>query len=408
MKKVLLFSDNSVYGGSERLVYSIIMNEAIASRYRIIFTFGNNSRIRTGIRSEYPNNVCKTFILIPLITDAYSAKINSFCIPAFFKYILKFPFWLIRRSGIKVLVNLFILFGYSVVINPDIIHINNGGYPGSINCRLMTIVSCILHKKCIFQVNNQAFERKKMAAFYDLFVRNTIDTVIVASKLAKNTLALRRKFSLNKIQIIPNTIRDEDVQITRKELLQKYGMMNKLIILTQVAFLEYRKGQTFLLDALKIIKEQDSNLACQIVLFLVGSGEDEEILRRRVHILGIDNMVVFAGYQPNSIDYINACDIFILPSISNEDMPLVILSAMKLGKNIIASRFAGIEEEIVDQHSGWLVDPVISTLPISLYEAIRMIVYNNISFGENARERFHENFSLTIYTKAILNLYNNI
>jgi glycosyltransferase involved in cell wall biosynthesis len=50
-------------------------------------------------------------------------------------------------------------------------------------------------------------------------------------------------------------------------------------------------------------------------------------------------------------------DLFIHPSVSNEDLPNVISEAMALGKPIIGSRLAGIPEQIEDGVTGLLFEP---------------------------------------------------
>ena len=119
-------------------------------------------------------------------------------------------------------------------------------------------------------------------------------------------------------------------------------------------------------------------------LLIVGSGIDREKLEAIVNEKEMQNHIKFVGYCPDSINYIAASDLFILPSIENEDMPLVILRAMKLGKTIISTDFAGIREEIEDGVSGILLSPNEITLPNDLANAI-IQAYNRVSLGQEAK-----------------------
>lgn len=120
-------------------------------------------------------------------------------------------------------------------------------------------------------------------------------------------------------------------------------------------------------------------MGSKLHLILSGSGEDEQVLKEMVKVKNMGDMITFTGYCNNPIDFINAADIFALPSVANEDMPLVILSAMKLGKPIVATNFAGIQEEIESGVSGILIEPNEQTIVDNLVHAlIEMSHCNNI------------------------------
>ncbi|MEP6683364.1 MAG: glycosyltransferase family 4 protein, partial [Parafilimonas sp.] len=119
--------------------------------------------------------------------------------------------------------------------------------------------------------------------------------------------------------------------------------------------------------------------------------------------------VFFAGYRLDSVNYINACDVFVLPSIANEDMPLSLLTAMSLGKPIISTKFAGIAEAITDKENGLLIDPDPQLLFGKLYACI-VALYTDATFrselGNNAYTTFNKNYSEEMYAKKIISLYN--
>ena len=133
-------------------------------------------------------------------------------------------------------------------------------------------------------------------------------------------------------------------------------------------------------------------------------------LKNLVSSLGLDNNIIFLGYKSNSHDYINACDLFVLPSISNEDMPLVLLTALELGKPIVASNFAGISQVIKTEVNGMLIDIDYSNFDEKLYEIIFRL-YTNLELrafiGKNAKVSFVE-YSPEKYGENIKNLYRQL
>ena len=189
---------------------------------------------------------------------------------------------------------------------------------------------------------------------------------------------------------------------SKQKLLEEYGVKPAKFILVEVAFLSERKGQRHLLKALQQIKKNHPNINADMVLFLVGDGEDYHALKEFTIASGLDDNVIFTGYVPNYCDFINACDIFFLPSVGEEDMPLVILSAMALKKAVIATKVAGISEEIEDGVSGKLLEVAhLDTLHeeiLQLYKDESLRHY----YCDNAFIRFSELFNReSVYPKFI-------
>ena len=405
MKKLLLFMDNQIYGGSEKLMYSIINNHTINEEYNIKVMYGKNKYMANGIKNDY-GNMQKNFYAPHIITNSFYYHMSISNTNIYIKNIIRLPFWLLNQLFITAFYNFVILFIYTIFIKPDCIHINNGGHPGSLNCRIMIFIASLLNIKFIYQVNNQAC---KVNGFKDKIIdnilNNKVQQIIVASKLAKEKLIHNRSLKSEKISIIPNTIREEIISKSRNELLCEFNIPNSKYIITEVAFLEERKGQKYLIKAIKQIRDEYPDIFKKLHLILVGSGVDEHALHKLIKKYELCNNVTLTGYRTDSINFINASDLFILPSIGNEDMPLVILSAMKLGKNIISTNFAGIKEEIINDVSGKLIEPDINTLSDNIQKNIVDCISSHKNWGKEACKRFYSFFSPEIYTQSILNLY---
>jgi glycosyltransferase involved in cell wall biosynthesis len=163
------------------------------------------------------------------------------------------------------------------------------------------------------------------------------------------------------------------------------------------------------LGALRLLKARKPELLHNLILFLVGDGEQQMPLKQLCQQYGLEANVRFTGYRKDSIEFVAHCDIFLLPSIANEDMPLVVLSAMEHGKTIIASRLGGIEEEIEDGVSGILIKPDLSTCEAALADAIQGQLLNpNTLLGKHARERYNLLFSASAYAQTLKLLYTRL
>lgn len=121
------------------------------------------------------------------------------------------------------------------------------------------------------------------------------------------------------------------------------------LVIGHAGALDYYKGQTFLIEALRQLNREFPDL----ILCLLGEGRDEARIRDSAR--GLDN-VVFAGFQHNIADWLSVIDIFAFPSLS-EGLGSTILDAMSLGKPIVASRAGGIPEVVAGGENGLLVPP---------------------------------------------------
>ena len=75
-------------------------------------------------------------------------------------------------------------------------------------------------------------------------------------------------------------------------------------------------------------------------LALVGDGTELSTCQDLAHALGISERVIFAGAQPETSDYLAACDLFVFPS-QYEGQPNALLEAMACGLPCAVSDIPG-------------------------------------------------------------------
>lgn len=137
---------------------------------------------------------------------------------------------------------------------------------------------------------------------------------------------------LNTVVIWKNAIRLEGFsfnEAVRKSMREKYGAENNLIIGT-VGRLSYQKNQNLLLRIFRQVANQHSN----VVLWIVGDGENRSSLKQQAQDLQLADKVHFFGNQNNVADFLMAFDVFILTS-KWEGLPLVAIEAQAVGVSII-------------------------------------------------------------------------
>jgi colanic acid/amylovoran biosynthesis glycosyltransferase len=124
--------------------------------------------------------------------------------------------------------------------------------------------------------------------------------------------------------------------------------------LLYIGRLSAAKGVPILLQAIAAITPQHPD----IQLTIVGDGPDRQMLDLQATELGIRDRLSFVGYQSQDAvcGYLQACDIFVLPSFA-EGLPVVLMEAMATGIPVITTAIAAISELVEDGINGYLVPP---------------------------------------------------
>ena len=118
-----------------------------------------------------------------------------------------------------------------------------------------------------------------------------------------------------------------------------------------VATLRSWKGHRFLLDAFRGLDRQDC------VLVVVGDGPQRAHIETQIRSLGIADRVRMAGNQPDVLPWLQALDIFALPSYANEGVPQALVQAMQCGLPCVTTDVGSIGEAAVHEQTALLVAP---------------------------------------------------
>ncbi|MES9942529.1 MAG: glycosyltransferase [Candidatus Thiodiazotropha sp. 6PLUC2] len=123
-----------------------------------------------------------------------------------------------------------------------------------------------------------------------------------------------------------------------------------------VALFRPRKGLEYLLEAIGKLKARN----VQVKLHAVGEFETKDY-EKEIKILSkklnIQDDITWVGFSNNINDEFKKIDIFTLPSLYGEGLPMVILEAMANGVPVISSNIEGVPEAITSEEYGYLVEP---------------------------------------------------
>lgn len=211
---------------------------------------------------------------------------------------------------------------------------------------------------------------------------------------------LERGFDASRISVVPNGVPTHDCAEHRLP-------PNGTWILGTVALLRPRKGIEVLLDAAAILRDEQVPITVRIV-GPFESPEYEQALRQRVRHLRIDDRVEWVGFSKQSQQEMRKFDLFVLPSLFGEGMPMVVLESMTAGTPMIASQVEGIPEVIRDGVDGLLVPP---NSPHELACAVKRFVNREVSYTairESAIRRQRELFSAEAMAQGVAGVYRRL
>jgi glycosyltransferase involved in cell wall biosynthesis len=390
------------------LLKNTILNES----FTLLYGYRKYKEYEIGLENENLLGRKGNYPLFLLSNETLFHKINTFKINNLIRKIIKAPFFLLEKIKIYFLWNLLVLMYLLLKAKPSLIHINNGGYPAAKNCNTLVIANILtINSKVVYQVNNQALEiTGYVELIYDKFINKNVNNFVNASNKAKQQLIEKRNFDPNKIIVVNNCVPLPKLKFSREHLCKELNISVNSFLIVQVAFLSERKGQRYLIDALSVLFEKHLLSRDKVFCALVGNGEDENFLKKHISDLGLNSNVFLLGYRSNSEDYISASDLFVLPSIKDEDMPLVLLSALGYGKTIIATDFAGISQVIDSNVNGVLIQNNLETLTDNLVNEIYRLYKDETlraELGNNAKKTYLD-YSPEKYGLNLKHIYEQI
>lgn len=150
-----------------------------------------------------------------------------------------------------------------------------------------------------------------------------------------------------------------------------------------------------------------SKLNQHFKLLLVGDGNFRVTLEKRVKELGLDERIIFTGYQKNIQQYHEMADIFINPSWK-EGMPNAVVEAMGSGLVVMCSNIPEHQFIINNNDNGILFD---NSNKDDLLKNI-LSFYNNVEkytkIGVKARQYAIKNLSIEKTVETIFSMYKII
>ncbi len=174
-----------------------------------------------------------------------------------------------------------------------------------------------------------------------------------------------------------------------------------------VALFRPRKGIEVLLESLALLRSRNVNVRLRAV-----GGFETPLYKAEVlglaERLDLAEAIDWIGFTRNVNRELAKINLFVLPSLFGEGLPMVVLEAMAAALPVVASRVEGVPNAVAHRETGLLVEPGSVS---QLGQAVEEIIAGEIDYGalsRGARRRHAESFSDTTMAGGVAAVYREV
>ena len=244
----------------------------------------------------------------------------------------------------------------------------------------------------LYKLNHRASGRariRRMKESVDIFL--SISQEIESELVREGIGAGHCRFVPNGVDMaVYHPVSDQDKADLRRQLQLPQGLL-----CIYSGRLAAEKGLPVLLQAWQTFSQSHP----QANLLVLGSGEMEAELRENA-----GGQVIFRGYVPEPQTYLQACDIFVLPS-ETEGLSNAMLEAMACGLAVVATCVGAAQELIEDKRSGLLVQAGDASAIMEALGYLAAHPEERESFAKHAVDKVTQAYSLDNTVAQLLDIY---
>ena len=298
---------------------------------------------------------------------------------------------------------------------PDVVHLNStkAGFIGALAGWLSTpprlpfVRRGDWQPRLIYTIHGWIFNeplpiwRKKLYLHLEKISAQICDALIVLSQNDEQIGVDKKICASQKLKLIPHGIVPPEF-LSPNEARKKICNLQSAICIGSVANFYPTKGLPYLIEAAKILKNENINFQ----LVIIGDGKERKNLETLIKRGDLENIIILIGQIPDAAKYLRAFDIFALPSLK-EGLPYAILEAMYAALPIVATRVGGIPEMITEGVSGLLVPP---KNPEALAKTLKKLIEDlelRERLGQKANEAAEQRFNLKRMLEETKKIYAN-
>ncbi len=248
----------------------------------------------------------------------------------------------------------------------------------------------------IYKIKRRPFGRQRLHG-----LSREVDSFVVISREIESELA-QQGIAQPKRIFIPNGVDTERFtpvsELQKLHLRSEFQLPQKALVVVYLGRLVVEKHVDYLLKVWN-----DVRLAIpDAYLVIVGSGPEESRLKE-LSVAGVQ----FVGESSNPVRYLQAADLFVLPS-STEGLSGSLLEAMSTGIPVLATSVGGTPDVIQNGLNGYLIS---SDNLDQLKQGLQILLSDHDlrkRLGSNARLRILSNYSMDLDAERLASLYHRL
>ena len=238
--------------------------------------------------------------------------------------------------------------------------------------------------------------------YWDAFTLRFFDRIIAVSEEIRQ-LMLKYGTPAQRMAVVTNGIATRELEHRHNDKMnwyERWGIASHERIIGAVGRLSVEKGAKYFLEAAKIVLTKMPDVR----FLLVGDGPQARELKEYAQALGIEQNVIFAGFQPEVAAFYELMEIFAITSL-REGTPMALLEAMATGVPVVATAVGGVPKIVRDRDNGMLV-PAQDAQGIAA--ALLQLLQNRAEaarLASNAKRTIIEKYSAATMARQYENIY---
>ncbi len=288
-------------------------------------------------------------------------------------------------------------------IQPTIVHSHLG------HADLIGMTACFgLKVNYFITLHNVYFKKDVRDEVFYFFYRLLLTFSVPKAKVISVGKAVEENLARKKLHLSPersilklNAIADIRITESKQQLRERLHIAQDDFVLLFVGRLAFQKSVHTLLEAVAHVKSKIPRLKC----IIIGEGDQLPSLLQRTKELEITEWVEFRGVTLEPELYFSSSDVFILPSLF-EGLVTVVIEAFRSSLPVIASQVDGNIELITPDKTGMLFHVGNAQ---DLSDKIELLYRNQAlreTLGKNGHEKYRHNFSIQEYNTWLIQLYS--
>lgn len=284
-------------------------------------------------------------------------------------------------------------------------HCSLAGAVGRVLARRFKVPYVLFSVHAFASRDYQPAWRKRLFLMIERRLDRYTDRYLATTNVVKQQIVAKRISTADRVSVVPLGI---DIPLLpsgaqRLRARASLGLEDNALMVATAGRLERQKGLIYLLRAFADVHA--ALPAARLVIF--GDGRLYPALRTESSRLGLDHVVVFAGWRTDLDVLLSGCDVFCLPSLW-ETFGYVLLEAMAARLPIVATRVDGIPEVTGDGQCALLVPPANEGALAAALIALLKDGAQRAMLAELGRQRLEREYTLARMIGRVEGIYQEL